>query len=130
MKTIILATLSIIGVAVIGLSAHKIMEQESQITDLELKNKELLNRNRILEKQLLRERTRQDDLYVGKYCPVCRSDSIRRIKYGIEGVSCVVYNWHKRFLCKECRYMWGIEVKLMDMDNERVRIEDPIDSNK
>ena len=119
----------IIPIVVIGLMAYKIVVLESLCKDLSAQNEKLLERNKILKKQYYRERTGQDDLYEGKFCPVCRSDSIRRIKYGIEGVSCVVYEWSKRFICWHCEYRWGLECKLMEVEKQRKK-EQPIDSIK
>jgi transposase-like protein len=112
-KKILISVVIVLTLVVIGSLAYKVTMLKSQNEDLRAENIRLSNRNDILRRQLRREITREDDLRDGGSCPVCRSDSVRRINYGAIYGNCVIYEWSKRYVCQKCRYKWGVESKLM-----------------
>lgn len=79
--------------------------------------------NRMLHRQIERVRCRLDDKSNGNICPVCGNDSIVEVLYGIRYIDmtdsckgakryvsggCVVSRDSPRFVCRKCRYKWGM----------------------
>ena len=54
-----------------------------------------------------RELSGVDDFRDGEWCPVCRSDNVHEIKYGLLHGRCMVGSSSKRYRCNRCGYRWG-----------------------
>ena len=109
--------LLIVAIITIGIMAHRIIKQDSQINDLREESISLQESNENLKMQLNRERKRQDDLQDSTACPICNNSEIVRLRYGIAYRNCLYDSkTSKRYACSKCGYKWGIDGLLSEKD--------------
>lgn len=109
--------LLIVAIITIGIMAHRIIKQDSQINDLREESISLQESNENLKMQLNRERKRQDDLRDSTACPICNNSEIVRLRYGIAYRNCLYDSkTSKRYACSKCGYKWGIDGLLSEKD--------------
>lgn len=109
--------LLIVAIITIGIMAHRIIKQDSQIEDLREESKSLYESNENLKLQLGRESRRQDDLRDSTACPICNNSQIERLRYGIVYRNCLYDpKTSKRYACSKCGYKWGIDGLLSEKE--------------
>lgn len=122
MKKLMLGVIILLSVLII-VGYHGFEKFNDKYLRMQESYRQLKWENRMLHRQIERVQRRLDDKNNEDSCPVCGNDSIVEVLYGIRYIDmtdscqgakryasggCMVSKDSPRFVCRKCRYKWGI----------------------